>query len=456
MNGDITRSAIERPRYFCSFGGALGTLEALPETIPIMHATSGCAASIAWGQAGTAAMQVGGFCGGLSVPSSNIGEREVIFGGADRLTEQIRRTFEVMEGRLFVVITSCVTEIIGDDVQAVVSEIRGEMGASPDAPHLVFAKTGGFRGNSYLGYDIVMEAIVRQFVQKPVKKRPLSVNLLGIVPYMDIFWRGNLAGLRRALELLGLEVNSFFTAEDSLDGIQNSAEAELTIVVSDIYGIETARVYKELYDVPYIQTSLPIGPTATAGLLREVVKALGLTIDVEAIIEQENYRYYAQLAPIVDAYFDGDHQRYAVIVADTNYAVALTRFLTDDLGWIPALVQCTEVLDENEKEQIIQKLRNKNPRINPRIVFDSAASETGRYISEMYPRRDTDLYVETLSPAFVFGSALERATALKIGAPHLSVSFPVANRCVINRGYTGFDGALTLIEDTLSAVTASR
>jgi hypothetical protein len=39
----------------------------------------------------------------------------------------------------------------------------------------------------------------------------------------------------------------------------------------------------------------------------------------------------------------------------------------------------------------------------------------------------------------------------KLGVPHLSISFPVANRAVLNRGYTGFAGGLTLAEDLLSA-----
>jgi nitrogenase molybdenum-iron protein beta chain len=36
------------------------------------------------------------------------------------------------------------------------------------------------------------------------------------------------------------------------------------------------------------------------------------------------------------------------------------------------------------------------------------------------------------------------------------VSFPVANRAVINRGYTGFAGGLTLIEDLLTSAFAAR
>jgi nitrogenase molybdenum-iron protein beta chain len=448
-------SYIERPRYFCSFGGALSTLEALPETIPVLHAAGGCAGSIAWGQNGGSGLQVGGYCGGLAVPSSNVGEKEVIFGGAKRLTEEIRGALQVMDGRLFVVITSCVTEMIGDDVQAVVSEIRDEIQESGEDISLAFARTGGFKGNSYYGYDLVMSALAEQFVQKPEKTEKGLVNVFGIVPYMDSFWRGNLEGLRQTLELLGLRVNTFFSGGDSLDALRSSSEAELNIVVSDVYGIETAKTYQKRFGVPWISLSLPIGPTASAALLRQTAAALKIDGDVEGIIERENKKFYRYLEPLTDLYFDADLQRYAVIVADANYAVALTRFLSDDLGWLPVLTQFTELFGEKERRRLADKLSGPNGS-GPLAVFDTNAGEAGKYLLELYPRRETDLYVDSLSPAFVIGSSLERDLALKIGAPHLSVSFPVANRAVLNRGYTGFSGGLTLTEDLLSAAVAGR
>jgi nitrogenase molybdenum-iron protein beta chain len=444
------RHYTERPRYFCSFGGALSALEALPETIPIMHSAPGCAASIAWGQSGGSALNLGGYCGGLAVPGSNIGERDVIFGGEGRLAEQIRSTVQVMEGRLFVVITSCVTEMIGDDVDAIVDEFRNE---SPEID-IVAAKTGGFKGSSYLGYDIVMSAIADQFVRESEKKRN-AVNVLGIVPFMDSFWRGNLRGIRRMLESLGLAVNTYFTQDDSLEAIRSSSGAALDIVVSDVYGIETARAYEKNFGVPYIVTGLPVGPGASAKFMRETTAALSLEADVEAVIDRETKHYYKLLEPLIDVYYDSDQQRYAVIVADVNYGVSLTRFLFDDLGWIPVYVQFTENLTGDLQRRLAEKLRGPGG-VEPRIVFDANASEAGRHIAQLYPRRETDLYTESLSPAFVLGSSLERDLAQKLGAPHLAVSFPVANRAVINRGYTGFDGGLTLIEDLLSSAFAGR
>jgi nitrogenase molybdenum-iron protein beta chain len=457
-NTNTPHAFIERPRFFCSFGGALSTLEALPDTIPVLHAASGCAGSVAWSQS-AGGLQVGGYCGGLAVPSSNVGEREVIFGGAARLEEQLRRTLEIMDGTLFVAVTSCVTEMIGDDIAAVIAEIAGE---APAGKQVVFAKTGGFKGNSYDGYAIVLEALIQQFVQKPPgpasggkasksKKAAKTVNLLGIAPYMDAFWRGNIEGVRKLLEGLGVQVNSFFTVHDSLDTLRYSGGADLTLVVSDCYGIEAAKAYETRFAIPWIASPLPIGPTASAELLRSVAGALDLKVDVEAHIRKEQARFYRYLEPMTDAYYDFDLQRYAVIVADANYALGVSRFLYDDLGWLPAYVQFTELLSGKQQEELARKIPG-----NPLVVFDTNASSARERLLERYPPPKAGEYADTLAPAFVIGSSLERDLALKLGAPHLSLSFPVSNRAVLNRGYTGFSGGLTLAEDLISAIAAGR
>ncbi len=54
------------------------------------------------------------------------------------------------------------------------------------------------------------------------------------------------------------------------------------------------------------------------------------------------------------------------------------------------------------------------------------------------------------------GSSLDLELDQSIGAAHLSVSFPVANRAVLDRGYTGYRGGLRLVEDLLSAIVINR
>ena len=447
----MSSSFVEQPRYLCSLGGAAATVTALPRAIPILHSASGCAGNFTWTQNGGSGLQVGGYCGALTTPSSNIQEQDVVFGGEERLREQVRSTIDVMDGDLYVVLTGCVTEVIGDDIRAVVNGFHGEGVA------IIGAETGGFKGNSYWGYELVLQALFKDYVVRGTARTAGRVNLWGIVPSMDPFWRGNLEGVRQLLETLGFTVNSFFTNADTLDGILQAAGAELNIVVSEQYGVAAARQFQELHGTPFISTPLPIGPAATDRFLRLLAGALPHAGQkIEALIEQENRSYYHFLEPLTDCYNDLDLQRFAVVVGDANYAPALTRFLADDLGWLPELTVCTDQLGEEEQQRLTAGLAGLESGLAPRLVFETDGSEIARHFAAGRPVGTGGKYENLFSPAFVVGSSLERELARTLGAPHLSVSFPVANRAVLDRGYTGYRGGLRLIEDLLSTIVAGR
>jgi len=444
---------IERPRYSCALGGAMATVQALPRTIPILHAPPGCASNTAWTQAGGCGLQVGGYCGGLSMPGSNVQEREVVFGGAERLEEEVRNCLDIMDGDLYFILTSCVTEIIGDDVRAVVNQFQAN-GVS-----VISAETGGFKGNSYTGYDLVLSSIWDQFV--PVAGQPVKgkVNLWGIPPFYDVFWRGNLAGLRQLLLSQGLEVNTFFTVDDSLEAIRQAGQAELNIVVSDVYGLGAAQYAWEKHGIPYLTSPLPVGPSASSEFIAAVGTALKLEkTTVDAAINNACRRYYQLLDPMTDCFNDLDLQRYTVIIGDANYAVAINRFFIEDLGWLPQLVVFTDIVNPEQQTQLAAKVARLPSGVQPKTIFSTDTNDIRRQVKEYWHSRQSSCgkYSNPLSPSFVIGSALDRELAKDIGAAHLSVSFPVANRAVIERGYAGFNGALRLIEDLISVIIIGR
>ncbi|WP_378953573.1 nitrogenase component 1 [Pelosinus sp. sgz500959] len=443
---------IERPRFTCALGGAMATVTALPKAVPILHAPSGCAGNNAWTQAGGCGLQVGGYCGGLSIPGSNIQEKEVVFGGTDRLEEQINNTLKVMGGDLYVVLTSCVTDIIGDDVASVVRPLRDQ------GIDIIHAETGGFKGNSYLGYELVLESLLGTYISKGETQKG-HVNVWGIPPYFDVFWRGNLEGIRSLLEKLGLTVNTFFTIDDSLEGIRQAGSAELNIVISDVVGKKAAEMSRDVHGIPYLTSILPVGPSASDEFLRAVGTALSLDpIFVEEVITRENQRYYRLLEPITDCFNDMDLQRYAAVIGDSNYAVSIARFLSDDLGWLPETIAITDVLDEEEQASVLSKLTHFALGSTASIIFNGDSTEIARQVKEHWARQQEkgNKYNNPLTPAFVVGSSLDRPLAADLGAAHLSISFPVANRAVIDRGYTGYRGGLRLIEDLISTIIINR
>ncbi len=443
-------SFIERPRAFCALGGAVMTVTALPGAVPILHSALGCGGSIYYNQYGSTGYLGAGFCGGMSVPSSNVGEQEIVFGGVDRLDEQVRNTLKIVDGDLYVIVTGCTTDMIGDDIQSVVRDYA-------DQAPIIGVETGGFRGDGYKGYDLVLQGLFRHYVERQDATDPLSINLWGIVPGQDVFWRGNLHNLKLSLEKLGLRVNTFFTDGATLDDLRQAGRAALNVVVSPRYGVTAAGVFEEVHGTPYLTTALPIGPSAMARFLREVSARLGLdAARVDAVVAAEERDYYFFIDRLADTYNDLDLQRYAVVVGDANYATALTRFLANDLGWLPSLTVITDDLYEDEQAHYHEELAALTSGVTPRLVFETDASEINRHFAKMWPRNRGQKFYHAFSPAFVVGSHLEREFAKNIGAAHLSVTYPIGNRVVIDRAYAGYHGALTLIEDLFGVIVAER
>jgi nitrogenase molybdenum-iron protein beta chain len=442
---------IERPRSFCALGGASLTVGALPGAIPVLHTSMGCGGSIYWNQLGSTGYLGAGYCGGLAVPSSNVQETDIVFGGAERLEEQIKNTLQVVEGGLYVILTGCMTDIIGDDIQSVVKEYRAA-GTS-----IIGAETGGVRGSGYRGYDIVLTALFSDFIEQKPKKIANKVNIWGIVPGQDAFWRGNLLQVRSLLEKLGLEVNSFFTEKDTLAAIKNAGDAALNIVVSQVYGREAADKFEEIHGVPYLSTALPVGPAATEQFLLKAGEALQLDPGlVHCLIQSETKSYYSFVDRIADAYSDLDFQRYAVVVGDANYAVALTKFLADDLGWLPELTVITDELNPGEQGRLEQELRQLQSGYQTTVVYETDATEIRTHFRKHWPVSRGEQFYDAFSPAFVIGSAWEREFAQDIGAGHLTVSYPVSNRVVLKKGYAGYEGGLYLMEDLFSVIVKER
>lgn len=442
---------VERPKYVCALGGAIGTLKALPRTVPILHAATGCGGNVATSLNQAAGYLGSGYCAGQALPSTNVYEREIVFGGEDRLTEQIENTLKVVDGDLYFVVTGCMVEVIGDDIKTSIRKFQdGET-------RVLGAETGGFRGNFYRGYEIVLTALFSDFVEKKEEKDKNLVNLWGIVPIQDVFWKGNIAALKKLLTKLGYRVNTFFGDGETLDNLKNSAAASLNIVVSETFGVEAAQVFEEVHGVPYLTAPFPIGDHGTECFLRAVGDALGIEkAFVEKVIREEKAYYYSYFERIADVYSDLDLQRYTVVVGDSNYAQALTRFLADDLGWLPELVVITDLLTDEQQDKVRSYFTDFESGLEPEVIFDTDGSNVGKYISKHWGQSSGQRYFEGFNPGFILGSAIERDVAEKLGVPQLSVTYPISNRVVLDREYAGYTGALRLTEDILSILVGNR
>ena len=441
---------IERPRYACALGGALSTLRAIPKAIPIIHAASGCGYNLFNATNAGSAYLGGGYCGSTSIPSSNVTEKEIVFGGEQRLEEEIQTTLEIMDGDLFVVLSGCMVEMIGDDIDSVVRRF--------DESHKVIAiSTPSFKGNSYYGYDLLLEGFVKYYINKPKIKAEKKVNILGIVPGEDVFWKGNLKEIKRIFSLLGIEANTLFGEGEGLNDIQSSSEASYNIVLSEVYGHLAAQAYEEKFGIPYVVEQLPIGYLQTEKFLREIGVLFGISEEeVNQALSLDREIYYDYFERFSDIYTDADLQNYAVVVGDANYAPSVTRFLSDELGWLPKLSVITDILNDKQKTSLQRSYENFESGLTVPVKFDTNTSSVKKYLREVWEPYKNEKHYDSLTPLVIVGSILEKELATSLNAPLITVTYPITNRVVLNRTYIGFNGGLALTEDILSTLVAGR
>jgi nitrogenase molybdenum-iron protein beta chain len=427
--------------------GALAAISALPGVVPIAHTALGCSGNLSGSFALGAGNFGSGYCGGGNLPTSGITETEIVFGGDDRLTEQIKNTLDLIDAELFVVATGCMTEMIGDDTAGVVS------GFADEGKPVLAISTPSFRGDSYTGYEILLDGIFDRYL-KPApqeEKDPALVNIFGVIPAYDPFFRGDLEEIARLLRALGLSVNTFFTPDQTFDNLVSAPKAGLNIVLSRVWGTGLAARFQEKHGTPYLIADLPIGPEATDEFLLRVAEQAGITDKiVNDLIQKENEIYYGYFERGADVFVDSDFKFYSIVVSNSNYAIPLTRFAERELGWVGLDTYVTDQLQDAQKEILKDAYRAGAPRAE--LLFETDASRISKSIVKRRPENRGQRYFDSVSPLYILGSALEKKTAAERGAQQLSVSFPAFNRMIVDRGYAGYRGGLHLFEDIVGTL----
>ncbi|ABS56524.1 Nitrogenase [Methanoregula boonei 6A8] len=424
---------VEAPRWTCSLGGAYITSTGVYGVVPILHAGAGCGIAQLLGVYYAAGENAAGGQGGTSTPCSCLIEKHVIFGGEDKLRKLIDSTIQLMEGDLYVVISGCVPALIGDDVDSVVREFKGKA-------DVIFVNTAGFKGNTFDGYEEFLGAVIDQFLE-PRKKKKKVVNILGVVPFQHVFWKGDLNVVKNLLAKIGVEANILFTQFDGVKKLKEIPEAELNIVLSTWNGHKAAGKLKERFGQEYLTfPSPPIGPKQTSEFLRSVAKKLRIPKkDVERVIAEEERHVYRFTEYLTDAIIIGLPHPYAAFVGDSNTVIGIAKYLANEVGYLPEVVQITDEPPEEAREWIRRELtENIESTIKPDILFEK---DTFRIRENL---RDRSFQV-------MLATSLEKWPAAKeFGVAHLSVGFPMYDRVIVDRNYAGYRGGLALLEDLIA------
>ena len=427
--------SVEAPRYSCALAGVYGTTLGIRGGIPILHSGAGCGVGQLFGTLYAGGESAGGNEGGTSTPCSCLVEEHVILGGEEKLRNLIESTIEIANDELFVVTSGCVPSLIGDDVDQVVDEFR-------DKAAVIHVNAPGFKANSPEGYNLFWDAVIDQLLPDAAGEiEEKTVNIFGIVPYNHVYWKGDLLTIKTLLESIGIKANIIFSEKNGLDHINEIPQAEYNIVVNPWLGVRAAEKLKEKYGTPFIKFSnVPVGAKQTAEFLRTVGEELAVPREtVEEFIAQKEDWYYRLLEYPGDAIILVRPNSFYAVAAESSYAIAFTKFLANELGYLPDIIQITDNPPVEVREEILSEIRNNlDTVVQPDIIFEA----------DTYKIRKN---LEDRPFLFLFSSSIEAPTSIEdYNALHIPISYPIYNRSVLAKHYGGYDGGLTVVEDVVS------
>lgn len=436
------KGLISEPRFSCALS-AQQTVLAIPHAIPIIHAGPGCSAKTSGFMTSGAGYQGDGYAGGNNIPSSNMIEHDVVFGGEKKLETLVESTLKVMKGDLFVILAGCTSGIIGDDPKRIARDFA-------DRGHAVVgAETSGFRGNTYFGHEEVVGSILDQFVgSEPQPVQEGLVNVFADVPYIDVFWRRDLEDIKRLLESVGLTVNILFGwSSGGAAEWKRIPAAQANIVISPWVGVKAATTLQQRFGTPFLHYPVfPVGARATSAFLREVGAFLKLDdAAVEAVIEREEKRYYDYFISLAnffsDMYNNIPHDAY--IVSDAHYGLGLADFLVHDMGFTLEHMTLTCNPAGRYEKLVLDALTSLGSGIADVTEFHIDGYDIQKALAARAPHSGS---------ALVLGSTWEDRIAKETDSVLLHVSLPINDDVVVTRGYFGYEGGLRLAEDIFSGI----
>lgn len=419
----------ENPKGGCVLAGINSVLGAIDRVCPIYHSGPGCCMQTTAADQGQSGHKSSRFVSSVSLPSTNMLAKEVVFGGTEKLRTTVQGAIDIIDADAYFVLTGCTAGIIGDDIVSVTEEFQ-------DKGYSVYPiETPGFVGDSNLGYETVWTTMINQVIEEDVPKDDKLVNIFGIIPYHDPFWSGALEEIDRILSALGLKVNTFFTKHQGIETIRKCSGAALNIIINPWLFKGPAKKMEQKFGIPSIRVpGLFVGATDTTKFVRQVAEAMHLDQEiVDKVIAAEEEYVYDYLAQSVGGV---SWKRFAV-VADANNAVGITRYLANDFSFTPVLVIVSEPLFRQEdKDRIVAQIEDLEYAKPPKVIFASDQYEINQALRE-----------EEEEITLLIGSSNEREVALEKDIQFILAAFPMNERLVFNRTYAGYRGSLTFTED---------
>lgn len=266
----------------CAFDGAMIVLQPIADAAHIVHGPIACCGN-SWEGRGTLSSKGNLHRMGFT---TDMGEMDIIYGSENKLYNAILRTYESVRPKAIFVHATCVSGLIGEDIEAVCKKAEAAIGI-----RVIPVNAPGFVGPKNLGNRIAGEVLLDYVIgtgEPPEGDSPDSINLIGEYNIAGDLWL-----VEPLLKEAGIRILSRITGNSTFEEITYAHRAKLNVVVCSRALINIAKEMERRYGIPYIEVSF-FGKTEMTKAMRMIglrLKAEGsgefLINKIASIIERE-------------------------------------------------------------------------------------------------------------------------------------------------------------------------
>jgi nitrogenase molybdenum-iron protein beta chain len=434
--------AVINPAKACQPLGAVFAAAGFEATLPYVHGSQGC---VAYFRSHLARH----FKEAAACVSDSMTEDAAVFGGLNNLVEGLQNAKALYKPKMIAVSTTCMAEVIGDDLAAFIATAK-EKGSVPADFPVPFAHTPSFVGSHTTGYDNMIKGVLGYFWDREAGERKPGVSngTLNIVPGFDGYAVANNRELKRYLDAMGVAYTllgdvsdvydtpsdgtyRMFDGGTRLDAVRGALDAQATLALQHSCSEKTLD-YVASKGQPTASLRHPMGVGGTDALLMKIAELAGKPIPES--LERERGR-------LVDAIADSQaylHGKKVAVFGDPDFVHGMAAYLLE-LGCEP-----THALSTNggkDWEAAMAALFASSP-------FGAAckawAGKDLWHLRSLLFTEPTDLLIGSS-----YGKYLEKDT----GIPLIRLTFPIFDRHHHHRFPTlGYQGALRVLVEILDRI----
>jgi nitrogenase molybdenum-cofactor synthesis protein NifE len=322
----------------CKLSGSVYAASEIEDAIPILHGPAGCA----FHQRLTP-MKI--YAPIYDLPSTNLDENDVIYGGENKLREKINEVYHQFHPSLIVLLPTCISGLIGDDISGLCQDIKPELPCD-----LVHVASEGFAHRSRESLDGLMqdtskswktlrppeydlrgcgqEEVILSLVDQLMEEQDVIDNLVNLETFGRFRYgsRKDLGEIKRIFGDIGINVNMTIPS-CTVEEIKRAPAAQLNIITRNR---KAAKRMKEKFGTDYYRKwASHYGIEGIERFFLEVSSKLNLEGEAEDVIKREKSKALEKL----DKY-RGIFKKYDFAVSTQGFFFTpyFARIFVQDLG----------------------------------------------------------------------------------------------------------------------------